>query len=176
MQLRFSENVFLTGFMGVGKTTVGRLLAELVNCRFIDLDELIVRREKRSIAEIFSESGESYFRDCESKLLYELDASPAKVYATGGGIVMREENRVIMRKLGKIVYLNSSWSALQGRLQRSKDRPLVDQEKGWVEVRKLWVRRQPFYADADLVVLTEGCSPLQVAEKIAEKLTGNQIS
>jgi shikimate kinase len=176
MNSRLLENVFLTGFMGVGKTTVGRLLAELLNCPFADFDEMIVQREKRPIAEIFSDSGESYFRNCESKLLYELDAFPCKVYATGGGIVMREKNRTAMRNLGKIVYLNSPWPALQARLIRSKERPLVDPKKGWVEVKKLWVKRQPFYADADLVVLTEGCGPLQVAEKIAEDLIGNRTS
>jgi len=173
MQSRFSENVFLTGFMGVGKTTVGRLLAELLSYPFVDLDEMIARREKRSIAAIFAESGERYFRDCETVLLHELVASPAKLYATGGGIVMRAENRLAMRNLGRIVYLNSSWPALQDRLQRSKGRPLVDPEQGWEGVRTLWVSRQPCYADADLVVATDGCSALQVAEKIAEKLTGN---
>jgi len=169
---RFNENVFLTGFMGAGKSTVGRLLAELLHCPFVDLDEIIVQREQRTIAAIFSEFGEDYFRDCETAVLHELDPQQTAVFATGGGIVMREENRRIMRKLGKIIYLQSNWSTLQNRLQHSKGRPLVDKEKSWDAVKELWTKRQPFYADADLVVLTDDCSPLQAAQKIATDLTG----
>ncbi len=116
MQSRCSENIFLTGFMGAGKSTVGRLLAELLQCRFIDLDEMIVAREQRSITAIFSVDGESYFRDIETAILQEIDVRQATVYATGGGIILREENRRTMRLLGWTIYLQTSWSTIRKRL------------------------------------------------------------
>lgn len=164
------NNIFLTGFMGVGKSTVGMFLADLLRCPFQDLDEMIVQRENRSIREIFSESGEGYFRDCETKLLKELTLQPTTVYATGGGIVIREENRLLMTKLGYTVYLTCSWPVLKKRLQMNADRPLVNSAKDWDDVKGLWVRRRTFYEDANIVVNTEGLTPSQVAQKIITEL------
>lgn len=156
--------------MGAGKTTVGRLLAELLQYRFVDLDEMIVARENRPIKTIFSEAGEGYFRDCETAVLAGLDPVHTAVYATGGGIIMREENRRAMRNLGRIVYLQSAWPTLQERLLTSTQRPLVDPEKGWDDVEALWSKRQPYYQDADLVIVTDGLTPLQVAQRIVSEL------
>lgn len=164
-------NIFLTGFMGAGKSTTGKLLAERLGRPFSDLDLLIVQREKRSIADIFATDGELYFRDCETSLLQELPPLPATIYATGGGIVEREDNRRMMRALGRVIYLKTGWDALQKRLASSEDRPLVDPVKGWAKVKDLWLRRQSFYTEADLVVNTDGFTPLQVADRIVAELT-----
>jgi shikimate kinase len=166
-----SYNILLTGFMGAGKSTVGKLLADLLVCSFADLDELIAESEQRTIPEIFAAEGEIYFRDCETDILKKLPQQPVAVYATGGGLVMREENRRIMKKLGKVVYLKADWSTLERRLQHGSGRPLVDSGRGWDEVKALWARRQPFYDEADLVILTDGLTPLQVAEKITLELS-----
>lgn len=152
--------------MGAGKTTVGHALAELTGCPFYDLDSMIVQREKRSITEIFDTDGEEYFRNCETMVLSDLQEQDCAVYATGGGIVMREENRALMKKMGRIVFLRASWVALRGRLQRSADRPLVNQANNWHDLERLWEDRLPCYLDADLVVDTEDMSPRQVARKI----------
>lgn len=157
--------------MGAGKTTVGRLLAELLHCCFIDLDEQIVLREQRSISDIFAEDGEGYFRDCEAAALASLQNEPPTVYATGGGLVMRAENRQTMRALGTIVYLRCPWPVLQRRLQQGSGRPLASPDKGWDEIEALWKSRLDCYADADLIVDTAGLTPLQTAWRVAAGLT-----
>jgi len=170
MELAVSKNIFLTGFMGAGKSTVGRLLANLMNRPFVDLDEMIVQRENRTITDIFSADGEKYFRDCETSVLNELYQQPVAIYATGGGIVVRDENRRTMKGIGSIVYLKTSWATLKNRLRKSVDRPLVDPDAGWDHVKALLADRQTFYEDADIVVETDGCTPSQVAHKIASGL------
>jgi shikimate kinase len=171
MLTKISYNILLTGFMGAGKSTVGKLLAGLLGCSFADLDELIAKCENRTIPDIFAADGENYFRDCETDILNKLPQQPVAVYATGGGLVMREENRRIMKKLGKVVYLKADWSTLEKRLQHGSGRPLVDSGRGWHEVKDLWDRRQPFYEEADLVLLTDELTPLQVAQKISLELS-----
>jgi shikimate kinase len=164
------KSVFLTGFMGAGKSTVGQLTADLLNVPYVDLDERIVQREKRSIATIFADDGEEYFRNCESDLLDELKEEPAAVYATGGGIVVREANRKIMSSMGQQIYLSASWPTLQERLQQSVDRPLVAADKNWDELKKLWKKRQKFYSEADIIVNVDNLSPSEIARKIINEL------
>ncbi|MBE0577412.1 MAG: shikimate kinase [Desulfuromonadales bacterium] len=171
MQPEITHNIFLTGFMGAGKSTVGKILADLLKCAYSDLDDMIVQREKRTIAEIFAAEGEDYFRDCETTVLQSLRSQPAAVYATGGGLVVRDENRRQMQILGRVVYLKASWPTLMNRLQQSTDRPLVTPERDWHNLNQLWTKRQVFYEDADIVVETDGLTPLQVAQKIASGLT-----
>jgi shikimate kinase len=170
MSKEYLKSVFLTGFMGAGKSTSGQLTAELLNIPFVDLDERIVQREKRSIATIFAKDGEEYFRNCETDLLGELKEEPAAVYATGGGIVVREVNREAMASMGKIVYLSASWPTLQKRLKNSVDRPLVAPGKKWDELKTLWVKRQAFYSEADIIVNVDGLAPSEVARNIHDEL------
>jgi len=156
--------------MGAGKTTVGQILADLLDLPFVDLDARIVQREQRSIANIFAEDGEVYFRDCETALLDELQEEPPAVYATGGGIVVRDANRKSMACMGRVVYLHVSWKTLQARLQDSVDRPLVDPVNGWDDLKQLWNLRQEFYSKADIILQTDGLEPLEVARSIAREL------
>ena len=156
--------------MGTGKSTVGKLLADLLQRPFVDFDEVIEQREGRRITEIFAVEGEGYFRDCETETLKALHLQPCAVYATGGGIVERDENRHEMKISGRVVYLKTCWPILKTRLQQSVDRPLVDPANGWDIVKQLWTKRQPFYEDADFVVETDGLTPLQVAERIVSAL------
>ncbi len=170
MDLERRQNIFLTGFMGAGKSTVGHALAQLIGCPFRDLDSMIVEKEKRSISEIFATDGEVYFRNCETDILKSLNEQNSAIYATGGGIVTREENRALMRHKGRIIYLKTGWAVLQERLKNSVDRPLVDTAGCWSELDQLLQRRQPFYLDADFIVDTDGSNPIQVAQKIASIL------
>ncbi len=157
--------------MGAGKSTVGKLLAALLEYPFVDLDEVIVQRESRSIAEIFASDGEEYFRDCESSVLDGLGKHPSTIYATGGGIILRDVNRRKMNLIGRIVYLKADWATLKVRLLQSAFRPLANPDNGWDEVEKRWIERQSCYEEADLVVDTGGDSPLEVAKKIVAELT-----
>ncbi|MEJ2492659.1 MAG: shikimate kinase [Desulfuromonadales bacterium] len=161
------SNCFLTGFMGAGKTVTGQELARRLGFAFVDLDQEIIARENRSIATIFAAEGEAYFRQCENRLLSECRSDTRIVYATGGGIVMNANNRRLMRRNGRIVYLQTSWPVLRQRLQTSIDRPLIGPERDWAAIEELWRRRQLCYADADLVVTTDGLTPGQVAQQIA---------
>ena len=170
MSKKYLKSVFLTGFMGAGKSTAGQLTADLLEMPFFDLDERIVQSEKRSIATIFAKDGEEYFRNCETGLLGELKEEPAAVYATGGGIVVREANREAMASMGKIIYLSASWPTLQKRLKNSVDRPLVALENNWDELKTLWVKRQTFYSEADIIVNVDGLAPSEVARNILDEL------
>ena len=156
--------------MGAGKTTVGQLLAEMLKHPFVDLDARIVLREQRSITDIFYVEGESYFRDCETALLEQLKEEPTAVYATGGGIVVREVNRKAMMNMGCVVYLHASWTTLQKRLKNSVDRPLVAPEKNWDELKSLWVKRQIFYSEADIIMNVDKLTPSEVARNILAEL------
>ena len=164
------RNIFLTGFMGAGKSTVGRRLAQRLDYRFVDLDQLIVAREGRSIAEIFASQGEVYFRDCEAAVLAEQAETVRTVFATGGGIVGREENRVLMQQIGTVVYLRASWSTLERRLARSSGRPLADPQQGWEKIRQLWHCRLPWYEEADLVIDTDQLTVPEVVRAIIPRL------
>jgi shikimate kinase len=170
MPQQTAKSIFLTGFMGAGKTTVGQLLADMLKLPFVDLDARVVQQEQRSIREIFSVEGESYFRSCETALLEELKDEPVAVYATGGGIVEREGNRKTMMAMGCVVYLDASWTTLRNRLQHSIERPLVDRDKGWEVLKSLWVKRQKFYTMADIIVQTDGLAAPEIARNIAGKL------
>ena len=149
------SNIFLTGFMGAGKSTVGRRLAQRLGYCFADLDQLIVAREGIPIAEIFSSRGEEYFRDCETGVLTAQTGTEHTVFATGGGIVGRNENRALMKQLGQVVYLRASWPTIERRLARSSGRPLADPQQGWEKIRQLWQSRLPWYEEADLVIDTD---------------------
>jgi shikimate kinase len=160
-------NLILIGFMGAGKTTVGRTLAQLGGLRFIDLDAEIIRSAGRSITEIFAQDGEEHFRDLEAAALLSFADQQRLVLATGGGLVGRPDNWEAMRRLGRIVYLQVSWEVLQRRLASSTDRPLLRVDGGWALIRDLYERRIALYQQADVTVDGEGDSR-QVAEAILQ--------
>lgn len=165
----YQGNIFLTGFMGAGKTTVGRRLAQRIGCRFVDLDQLIVASEGRPIPDIFAMHGELYFRGCETAILAEQTQAVSTVFATGGGIVSRSENRILMKKLGTVVYLRASWPILEKRLSQGSGRPLADPRQGWDAVKRLWESRRSWYEEADLSVDTD---QLQVSEVVWRIVAG----
>jgi shikimate kinase len=150
------RKIYITGFMGCGKTTAGRKLAAELNFSFIDLDHEIERREKRSIEEIFSHSGEEYFRKAESAALHEMDIMTDTVISTGGGTPCFGDNLSFMKETGVLIYLKMTPLQLKSRLDDQKEnRPLL---KGLKEseminyiTRKLR-ERGTFYEQATIVV------------------------
>jgi shikimate kinase len=164
------RNIFLTGFMGAGKSTIGRRLAHRLGYSFSDLDDLIVAREGRPIPEIFAVHGEAYFRDCEAAVLADQRAAGQVVFATGGGIVGRVENRELMKQIGCVVYLRAAWPTLEQRLARGKGRPLADPQKGLDSVRQLWQERLLWYEEADVVIDTDRLRVNEVVGRIISML------
>lgn len=148
------KRIYLVGFMGAGKSTVGRRLARRLGWRFIDLDEAVERRAGRTVAEIFADAGESEFRRREAETLRHLDDVEAAVVATGGGAVSSAENRRWMRRRGVSVWLDAPLPLLLERLRRGDpaQRPLFVGEE---EARELYRRRLADYRDADLRVAVD---------------------
>ncbi|MDY0189325.1 MAG: shikimate kinase [Desulfuromonas sp.] len=162
------ENIFLLGFMGVGKTTVGCMLAQRLDVEFIDLDAVIEQEAQCSINQIFSQYGEGYFRNLETQVLTQLAISPA-VIATGGGIVGSEENWLLMHKLGSTVYLHANWATIEKRLVDVSQRPLATNGAN-NELYKLWYSRLPLYNQAAQIINTDGKTANQVVDDIMQTL------
>jgi shikimate kinase len=143
------KHVYLTGFMGAGKSTVGRALAERLDWPFVDLDDSIEAEQGMTIAEIFASRGEVWFRQLESAALRSLDDSVAAVVATGGGVLSVPENREWMRAHGLAVWLDVSFELVTERLAATdqETRPLFENES---RARELFAKRQSQYGDSDL--------------------------
>ncbi len=156
--------------MGAGKSSVGRALSELANREFADTDLLLQQRLGRPIPQIFSIYGEEAFRDHETALLRSLEPGPL-VLATGGGIVIREENWEQLRRLGTTIFLDASQETLIERLDCSKKkRPLLESDD-WQEKLDLLLRkRMPLYRQADLTVSVDNMDLDSVAKSIMEVL------
>ncbi len=160
--------VFLLGFMAVGKSTVGPLLAQALGVSFLDLDKSIEKAVGLSIPEIFQREGEEGFRIRESQALKEILGKPM-VVATGGGVVTREENWEYLQG-GITVALVASPQVLRFRLGEGEGRPLFDQAS-W---ETLLSEREPLYKRAQVIVDTTCISPLEVVEEILEALNDRE--
>ena len=160
-------NIILAGMPGCGKSTVARILGKKLNFRVVDTDELI--GEKYGvISEIFEKFGEECFRNFETQVVKEIVTLNDLVVSTGGGCLLREENRTLFKSCGKIVFLRTGIETLSQRLQGDTSRPLL---KGDLQNRlqTLMRERAPIYENsADIVIDTDGISPEEVAEKITE--------
>lgn len=155
--MKSAANLFFVGPMGAGKTTIGRRIAEMIGLPFFDLDHEIEVRTGASIALIFDIEGEQRFRERESALLHELTAQPSLVLATGGGIVLSNNNRNILRAQGFVVWLDASIEAQLTRLDRDRQRPLLATTDRHERLQQLAVTRNPLYAEiADLHILSQG--------------------
>ncbi len=165
--------VFLVGFMGAGKTSVGRELAARLGWRFVDLDDRVEEREKKSVAEIFRDSGETAFRKAETlalrALLEELDHERPTVAALGGGAFVQDENAWLLAEAGDpMVFLDAPYEVLHQRCSpQGSARPLFLDE---ARFRELYETRRPHYLRAQLRVDTTHHSVAQVATEIIERL------
>jgi shikimate kinase len=160
-------NIVLIGFMGTGKSVAGQVLAHELGMRFLDTDALIEKTEKTAIGRIFGEKGEPYFRDLESRVIKTLQDYDNFVIATGGGIVLREENVRQLKEVGPLVLLWAEPEAIYERVKKEKHRPLLNVVEPLTEIKKLLALREPFYRRAaDLEVETSKRSVDQVVEEI----------
>ena len=166
------KNIILTGFMGTGKTAVGRELARLLNMHLIDVDTDIEKSEKMTINEIFEQFGEPRFRELETEMIKKLSERNNIVISTGGGAVVRQENVDVLKKNGVIVCLTAKPETIVRRTGNSNDRPLLQVEDPLEKIKELLNFRKPFYEKADIMIDTEGKTPLHIAEEIIEKVKG----
>ncbi len=157
--------IVLLGFMGSGKSTIGKLLSERLEVPFLDLDEEIVRKTGLSIPEIFSSSGEEKFREIERETLMGLLSKPESlVISTGGGAPAYKDNMELINKNSISIYLKADFEKLWKRISKDSNRPLVT--AGKEKVRELFERRIPFYEKADIVVRTDIFTPDETVERI----------
>ena len=162
------QHLVLVGLTGSGKTTIGRLAAERLGRPFVDTDAVIEERAGRSVRAIFAEDGESVFRDLESSVLIAaLDTDEPCVIAAAGGAVLREENRMALRRTNaRVVWLCAGPSAVSDRVKGGGHRPLLDSDPDAM-LRKMWADREPLYREvADAIVGVEGRSVHEVLEAV----------
>jgi shikimate kinase len=159
------------GFMGVGKTTVGRLLAPRLGYRFVDSDAETEREAGMRIAEVFAEKGEPAFREIERRVVTWLSRGDAQIIALGGGAVLDSHNVDELRRRGKMVLLTASPEEIGLRTRGDSTRPLLAGADKLTRIRALLdERRDRYLAAADMVVDTNGLPPIRVAEVIQARL------
>ncbi|MEP6671156.1 MAG: shikimate kinase [Chthoniobacter sp.] len=142
------NNIVFIGFMGSGKTSIGRLVAHRLGFQFIDTDAVVVERAGMQVAEIFARHGEPWFREQETAVLRSLGNLNRAVFSTGGGIVLRPENRELLRELGLVVWLTASEEVIFERVSRNKKRPLLQTDDPRATVHELLEQRRPLYEGA----------------------------
>jgi shikimate kinase len=166
---RLIVNLALIGFMGAGKTSVGRLVAEQLHFDYLDTDELIQSRTGRPIVEIFSTDGEAAFRKMEQALVGELAARTKTVIATGGGLPMNPQNLVSLKTHALVVCLWASPEKIWERVKNQTHRPLLHDADPQKKIRELLVAREPFYRQADVLLNTELRSVREVAQQVVHQ-------
>lgn len=158
------KSIYLVGFMGSGKSTIGRLLAEKLNLNYLDTDEEIELKAQKKIKEIFAEDGESVFRDLEHQILKSTSTNNY-VISTGGGIIEREENRQWLNDK-QVVYLKTSWETVNKRLKSDRNRPIWQDETR--DKQDLLVNREPKYQQVSTATIeTDRYSVKQIVDQLS---------
>lgn len=158
------KTIYLCGFMGCGKTTVGTLLAQKLNCGFFDMDAYITEKEKMEIPQIFAEKGEKYFREAETEAIRVL-AEKNGVIACGGGAMLKKENADIASSAGTVVYIDVSFETCYSRISGDKNRPIVmNNTKEELEI--IYDGRAPVYSENASVTVSGDGSAEEIAERI----------
>ena len=162
------QNIILIGFMGSGKTTVGKILAKRLNVEMIDTDKWIEKKQDQTIKEIFHNHGEDYFRKLETEILKTLcNSNVMRIVATGGGLPLREENQELLAKMGEIVYLKADAGTIYERIQNDKNRPLLQTPDPKQKITELLGLRTPIYEKIAEIIIETDNKPLdQIVDEI----------
>lgn len=161
------KNIILCGFMGCGKSTVGKELSKILNTTFVDMDSYIENKAKMTVAEIFEKYGEGGFRDMEYQACLELSETNNKVIAAGGGTLTFERNVNVLKQNGVIVLIDCSYEVLCQRLANDTARPLLQCENRNDKIKELLTKRMPIYKSACDLTVNGDFLPLEVAQNIA---------
>jgi shikimate kinase len=168
------RNLVLVGFMGSGKSSVGRILSSLTGFALVDTDTLVAQEAGQSIPAIFKQHGEDHFRALETKVLQSLVGRIGLIVATGGGVITAEENRQLLPQIGPVVWLDASPEQLHQRVKHSK-RPLLQTDDPRRTLEELYRRREPLYREAATVRIDSGnLTHRQTAEAVLAALQQQQ--
>jgi len=169
------KQIYLIGFMGAGKTTVGKLLAEKLNQPFVDIDDVIEKKTDLAVPMIFEKFGEEYFRKLETDILQRIAKYPGNVIATGGGIILNAGNRKILKNTGITIYLKWHPSVLYQRIKNSTHRPLlksINESQLVQQIETMLQQRQPFYEGAEIIIdANDGTAPHDIVASIIQQLS-----
>ena len=160
------KNIFITGFMGTGKSVVAQQLACKLKMEFIDMDRIIEERQGTSIADIFARYGEKYFRAQENKLVKELSQKENMVIATGGGTLLSPDNARILDQKGQIICLYADSQTIYNRVKRKNNRPLLKGENLLSEINRLLEERKKIYDNIKWKIDTTNLNIQEVTDKI----------
>ena len=165
------KNLYLIGFMGSGKSTVARAFEEQYHMKLVEMDEEIVKQEKRAISEIFATDGEEHFRDLETALVGKIASQEGQVISCGGGAVLRPENVSRMKESGTVVLLLARPETILDRVQGDSGRPLLQGNMNVQYISELMEKRKAAYESAaDLLIETDGKCALDICNEIMDKL------
>ncbi|MGM9998381.1 MAG: shikimate kinase [Candidatus Bruticola sp.] len=168
------HNIYLVGFMGTGKSTIGRELARVMGRKFIDIDQELEKRYNGSISSLFKDHGEKWFREREEELCSELAQSTNRVVATGGGSLLNPANFAAFQNSGLLICLYTQRDCLIERLERSEKRPLLQNTNIGERVDQLLQERRNLYERIKIRIDTTNYTPLETAKRIAELLNTRQ--
>lgn len=166
------KNIVLTGMSGVGKSRIGKFLAEEINYSHLDIDDLIIKREKANIDDIFNTRGEEYFRSIESLIIEELSSLDNNIISTGGGSILRKKNMDNLSKNGYIFLLLGKIETIVDNINKSTTvRPLLsDKNKLYDNVKNLFNSREYIYkSTADIIIKIDGKSDIEICSEILDK-------
>lgn len=161
------KNIFFIGFMGSGKSTIAKILSEKLGVAQVEMDEQIVQEQGMPITEIFEKYGEEHFRDIETDLVRRLQEQDGVVVSCGGGAVLREENRKMMKASGSIILLTAKPETILGRVKHSTNRPVLNGHMNVEYITELMEKRRACYEDAaDYTVVTDGKGREEICAEI----------
>ncbi len=168
------NNIILLGMMGAGKSSIGKKLKEvLTNFTFIDVDDYIENKADMKISDIFAKYSEKYFRDLETETIKELCQNDNQIISLGGGSFEREENRNILAKTGKTIYLRAMAQTLFDRIKSETHRPLLKQGFGVEKVEEILSKRAINYEKASIIIDTDGKTPYNIIDEIQKRIAEN---
>ena len=165
------KNLYLIGFMGAGKSTVARAFEKQYHMKLVEMDEEIVKQEKRAISEIFATNGEAYFRDLETALVKRIASQEDQIISCGGGAVLRLENVKKMKENGVVILLLAQPETILERVQGDSGRPLLQGNMNVQYISELMEKRRAVYESAaDLQIETDGKTAVEISREIMDKL------
>ena len=164
------KNIVLIGFMGAGKTLVSQKLAQTLGWERVSTDEMIEEREQHTISDIFSDSGEPYFRAIEAEVVRDVVMRRGLVIDCGGGVVLNEDNVATLRRSGTIFYLKASPEVIYERVKDDTNRPILNVANPAAKIAELLAQRHPLYMEADHVIEVDALSAHEIVQKITALL------